>query len=60
MLTEVKRLANVEVWFRGKWRFAEVLEVGADGWRRVRLKKDGREVSVAPYETRVVKFVVKT
>jgi hypothetical protein len=57
--TEVNRLANVEVWFRGKWRFGQVLGVGEDGWRRVRLKKDGREVTVAPYEVRVVKFFVK-
>jgi len=59
-LTEVSRLGNVEVYFRGKWRFAQVLSIGEDGWRRVRLRKDGREVTVAPYETRVVKFFVKS
>jgi hypothetical protein len=59
-LVEARSLANVEVWFRGKWRFAQVLGIGEDGWRRVRLRKDGREVTVAPYETRVVKFFVKS
>lgn len=59
-VTELKGMANVEVYFRGKWRFAQVLSIGEDGWRRVRIKKDGREVTVAPYETRAIKFFVKS
>lgn len=49
----------VEVWFRGRWRFADVIQDLDNGWRRVRVKKDGRVIDVAPYEVRFVKFVVK-
>lgn len=48
-------MARVEVMWRGRWRFADVLERRVDVWR-VRLLQHRREVEVPPSDVRIIAF----